>query len=122
MASEEKILPVEKKLRALAMSFPETHEDFPWGHRAWKVKKKAFVFCGPTEDGGFSMSVKLTASHRAALKLKFVIPTRYNLGKSGWITATFKKGEKPPVPVLSDWVRESYCAVAPKKLAAQLAT
>lgn len=35
---------VETALRAHALAYPETHEDFPWGERAWKVKKKVFVF------------------------------------------------------------------------------
>ena len=31
------------ELRAVALDYPEVHEDFPWGHSAFKVaKKKAF--------------------------------------------------------------------------------
>jgi hypothetical protein len=40
----------EAALRALALAYPESHEDFPWGHRAIKVRGKAFVFMSKDED------------------------------------------------------------------------
>ena len=30
-------------LRKIAMGYPETVEDFPWGHAAYKVRKKIFL-------------------------------------------------------------------------------
>lgn len=32
---------VEAALRQLALSLPEAYEDFPWGDRVFKVKKKS---------------------------------------------------------------------------------
>ncbi len=101
------------------MGFPETTEDFPWGHRALKVKGKAFVFMS-REDGELSLSVKLPHSADFALMQPFASPTGYGLGKSGWVTARFAKATKVPVALLQHWLRESYLAIAPKKLAAQL--
>src|SRR5262245_15209334 len=44
-----------KALRTAALRYPDTVEDFPWGHSAFKVKgKKAFMFMGADEGGGFS--------------------------------------------------------------------
>ncbi|HYO64678.1 MAG TPA: MmcQ/YjbR family DNA-binding protein, partial [Archangium sp.] len=40
--------------------------------------------------------------------------------KSGWINASFPPGKEPPVEMLREWIDESYRAVAPKKLVAQL--
>lgn len=109
----------ESELRGFALGFPGVTEDFPWGHRAFKVNKKAFVFMS-AEDGRLSLSVKLPASHGMALMLPFAEPTGYGLGKSGWITATFATGAEVPIPILRAWFVESYRAIAPKKLAAQL--
>ena len=102
-------------LRKDALSYPEAHEDFPWGHSAFKVKGKAFAFLHADADG-FSISVKLPESNALALHLPFAEPTGYGLGKSGWITARFKSRERAPLPVLSAWLEESYMAIAPKRL------
>jgi predicted DNA-binding protein (MmcQ/YjbR family) len=107
-------------LRDYALSFPETHEDFPWGHRTIKVKGKAFIFMG-NEAERFGLSVKLPVSASGALMLPFCSPTGYGLGKSGWVTAEFKSGDKIPLDWIKSWIEESYRAVAPKKLVAQLA-
>ena len=110
----------EAALREHALSFPEAREDFPWGERVVKVAGKVFVFLGRAE-GGLSMSVKLPGSATLALDLPFASPTGYGLGRSGWVTARFEAGEKPPVDLLKRWIDESYRAVAPKRLAARLA-
>ncbi|MDB5102875.1 MAG: hypothetical protein JWP91_564 [Fibrobacteres bacterium] len=105
----------ESELREIGMSFPETTEDFPWGHRALKVKGKAFVFMSLEEDV-LSLSVKLPDSADFALMQSFAAPTGYGLGKSGWVTASFSGKDKVPVDLLASWLRESYVAVAPKKI------
>ncbi len=109
----------ELALREFGLSFPETTEEFPWGHRTLKVKKKAFVFMG-SDEGGFGLSVKLPESGQAALSLPFTEPTGYGLGKSGWVSARFAPKASVPVDLLKSWLLESYRAVAPKKLAAQV--
>jgi predicted DNA-binding protein (MmcQ/YjbR family) len=105
----------EEILRELAMGYPEATEDFPWGHRAIKVRKKAFVFMS-NDDGEFSMSVKLPQSCDMAHDLPFAEPTGYGLGRAGWITARFPAKAKPPLDLLKAWIDESYRAIAPKKL------
>jgi len=47
-------------------------------------------------------------------------PSRYGLGKSGWVSCRFSGNDKPPLDVLKAWVDESFRAVAPKKLVASL--
>jgi predicted DNA-binding protein (MmcQ/YjbR family) len=85
----------EKALRHAGMKFPEVTEDFPWGHRALKVKGKA-------------------------LALPFASPTAYGLAKSGWVTARFQRSDRIPLALLCTWMEESYQAVAPKSLVALL--
>ena len=108
----------EKALRAQGLGYPETTEDFPWGHRTLKVRGKAFVFMSREE--GFSLSVKLPSSSHVALDLPFAEPTGYGLGRSGWVTASFAPGDRVPLDILALWLEESYRAVAPKRLAALL--
>jgi predicted DNA-binding protein (MmcQ/YjbR family) len=102
-------------LRAHALAYPESHEDFPWGHSAFKVRTKAFAFLHADGDG-FSISVKLPESNALALSLPFAEPTGYGLGKSGWISARFGKQDDAPLTMLKSWLEESYSAIAPKRL------
>lgn len=107
------------ELRDHGLTYPETTEDFPWGHSALKVKGKAFVFLN-LEEKELSLSVKLPQSRDMAVDLPFAQPTAYGLGKSGWVTARFAPKDKVPVDLLRAWIDESYRAIAPKKLVAQL--
>jgi predicted DNA-binding protein (MmcQ/YjbR family) len=109
-----------ESLREMALALPGAFEDFPWGERVIKVNKKVFVFLGHEANEGFGISVKLPETGAVALQLPFVEPTGYGLGKSGWVSASLPEGEAVPVEMLRDWILESYRAVAPKKLAAQL--
>jgi predicted DNA-binding protein (MmcQ/YjbR family) len=102
-------------LRAVALGYPETSEDSPWGHIAFKVRGKSFVFANVAEDE-LSVSCKLPASRDIALMLPYVEPTGYGLGKSGWVTARITGKTKVPVEMFASWFRESYAAIAPKKL------
>ena len=106
-------------LREFALAYPEASEEFPWDHYAFKVRKKTFVFLS-SEDEGLSLSVKLPLSSVAALSLPFAEPTGYGLGRSGWVTARFSDANEAPVELLSQWIDESYRAIAPKKLVARL--
>ena len=106
-------------LRKLALGYPGTTEEFPWGERVVKVGKKVFVFMG-MDEGDFGMSVKLPRSGAMALLLPFAEPTGYGLGKSGWVSVHFSAKQSPPVDLLAEWIDESYRAVAPKTLVARL--
>jgi len=99
---------------------PEATEALPWGERVAKVNNKVFVFLGQDMDPHFGFSVKLPTSKYTALALPFTQPTGYNLGKSGWVSAKLEPGAKLSFEQARDWVLESYCAVAPKALAAQV--
>src|SRR5215204_3660631 len=106
-------------LRKAALEYPEAHEDMPWGHHAIKVRGKTFIFLAADAET-FSLSVKLPSSAGVALRLPFASPTEYGLGRSGWVTARFPRNKALPTEVLKLWIDESYRAVAPKRLVAQL--
>ena len=105
----------QDELRRFALTFPQTHEDHPWGETALKVARKIFVFLGDA-GGGIRMTVKLEESHLAALELPFCQPAAYGLGKSGWVTVSFEAKEPVPVSLLRDWIEESFRNVAPRRL------
>jgi predicted DNA-binding protein (MmcQ/YjbR family) len=105
----------EEKLRQFALAYPEAVEEFPWGERAIKVRKKVFLFM-TANDTGLHLSMKLPESAPFAL----ASPTGYGLGKSGWVSARFEPKERPPVDLLYEWIDESYRAIAPKTLVKQL--
>lgn len=111
-----------KALRKAALTYPQTVEDFPWGHSAFKIAgKKTFLFMGADEDGGWSCSMKLPFRNEEALKVKGAQPTEYGLGRSGWVTFRFTAKAKSPMTKLADYLDESWRAVAPKKLSATFA-
>lgn len=109
-------------LRAFALGYPGTREEFPWGERVVKVGKKVFVFMGMAEgqEKEFGLSVKLPSSGPMALLLPFAQPTGYGLGKAGWVSVRFGPSDDPPVALLREWIDESYRAVAPKTMVAKL--
>lgn len=111
--------PSHARIKRLCLSYPEAHEDHPWGESVIKVRKKVFVFLG-VAGPELSFSVKLPESQDFALILPNTQPTGYGLGKSGWITVRFRSSEKPPMDIIEEWIDESYRAVAPKKLIKQL--
>ena len=111
--------PAARSRLEVALCYPGTDEHFPWGETAIKIRGKTFLFMR-AEDDVLSLSVKLPRSREDALALPFTEPTHYGLGKAGWVTASFKRGDDVPVGILKDWIDESYRAVAPKKLIAEL--
>jgi len=111
MTAEE----LAERLRKAAMSYPETREDQPWGHPAFKVKEKTFLFMGEHE-GHVNISIKLPDSNETALGLPFVSPTHYGMGKYGWVTVKLEDDREPPLDMLVEWIHESFLAVAPKRV------
>ena len=107
------------ELRAQALGYPETTEDFPWGHSAFKVKGKSFLFLA-SDEGWLKLSMKLPQSREFALEYPFTEPTGYGLGRAGWVSARFHDDDAVPLDVLGAWLEESYRAIAPKGIVASL--
>src|SRR5437763_1661677 len=94
---------LEGTLRAWALAYPATTEEFPWGERAIKVAGKVFLFLG-ADGPNVSFSVKLPHSAADALELPNVEPTHYGLGKHGWVTATVERGRDAPLETFRAWL------------------
>ena len=103
------------RVRALALSWPETYEDEPWGHPVFKVAdNRMFATMSETDDGGVRMSLKLTPEEREiALELPYVAKAAY-VGRYGWVTVTVSDEET--LEAALEWLRESYWLRAPARL------
>lgn len=111
--------PARATLLEFALAYPEAYLDHPWGEDVAKVKGKVFLFCGVPSDELY-VGVKLPISGYLAVSQPFAKPMAYGLGKSGWVSCHFGPEDEPPIDVLMDWIDESYRAVAPKRLVAQI--
>jgi len=122
MAPAPRLAVAAARLQAVALALPGAWEDYPWDERVVKVGKKIFLFLTKDDDlpDMLHVGVKLPDSAEEALSFPFVEPTGYGLGRAGWVSARFTPKDRPPVDILCDWVDESYRAIAPKKLIAEL--
>lgn len=106
-------------LRAFALSFPDSVEEFPWGHRVMKLRGKMFVIFGGDETA-LRIATKLPKTGKSALERANCEPTPYGMGKHGWVTSSWPPFLEPDVERVSAWIAESYEAIAatPAKKAA----
>src|SRR5262249_1187743 len=56
----------EMAVRKYALGLPQASEDYPWGHRAFRIGKKVFLFLA-WDDGVFTLTAKLPESSAMAL-------------------------------------------------------
>ena len=119
MPSNSSLVALEQLLRAQALAYPEVAEEFPWGERAIKVRGKTFLFMR-LGDSDLTFSVKLPRTGVQALALPFVKPTEYGLGRHGWVTVRASARTRELERQYVEWIDESFRAVAPKRLVAQL--
>ena len=76
-----------QRIRDLALSFPETYEDAPWGHPVFKVGDNKMFAAMSDGDVSVTLTVKLTPEEREiALHFPHVSVARY-VGRYGWVTA-----------------------------------
>jgi hypothetical protein len=68
----------EQRIRDLALSFPETYEDAPWGHPVFKVGDNKMFAAMSDGDVSVTLTVKLTPEEREiALHFPHVSVARY---------------------------------------------
>ena len=102
------------KIRSLALSFPESYEDEPWGHPVFKVSDNRMFASMWEEEGRIRLTVKLSPEEREiAHLLPFVSRARY-VGRYGWITADVT--DQASLEAALEWLRESYWLKAPAEL------
>jgi hypothetical protein len=105
--------------RKLALRYPETEEGTSCDKSAFKARGKAFFFMG-MKDGACQVMVKLGESLAEAAEFARREPDSYVVGKTGWVTATFRGNQAPPAGLMERWIDESFRLLAPKQLVAML--
>ena len=108
---------IERRIRTLALSFPEAYEDRPWGDfPVFKVGANKVFAWVETDGDGAHVTVKLTAEEREIAHLLPYVRTASYVGRYGWITATVSDEES--LAAALEWLRESYWLKCPAELRA----
>ena len=90
------------------------------GEPTFRVVGKNFVFASAD---GTRISVKLSRDEAAAVVATDpqAAPTGYGLGRHGWVSVTLERGSsKARWQEVEEWIRTSYCLIAPRRLARQV--
>ena len=121
-ASTERIL---SRLGELCLALPETSCERRGDHTSFRVRKKVFAYFLNDHHGDGIVSLCWKAELGENEELAAAAPKRFYvpayIGHRGWAAVRLDRG---PLDwdELGDFVRASYCAVAPAKLAAQVAS
>jgi predicted DNA-binding protein (MmcQ/YjbR family) len=105
---------IVKTVRALALSFPESYEDAPWGFPVFKVADNRLFVLLQDEGDVPEVTMKLGAEEREIALLHPWVRVASYVGRYGWVTA--KVEDEDALETVLDWVRESYYLNAPARL------
>jgi predicted DNA-binding protein (MmcQ/YjbR family) len=100
-----------ERVRALALSFPQTYEDAPWGFPVFKVGTNTLFAWMTQEEDRVDVTVKLTAEEREIAELLPWVRRASHVGRYGWITVEVT--DEDTLAAALEWVRESYWLKAP---------
>lgn len=111
----------EAELTAYGLTFPETTAGRGWGvTRALYVRKKMFAVFGDKGEAldALTMIMKLPISAEMAQNLYFVRDKGGWFKQHNWIVAHFGADDDivGELDTLKGWLKQSYVAIAPKKL------
>jgi len=112
--------PLAQRLQVVATGYPEVTESPSCVNRAFKARKKNFLFLGEKDDGKLRLMVKLESSLPSAQALAKKQPERWSVGNTGWVTGQFTEETAPDETVLAGWIDESFRLLAPKTVVKQL--
>lgn len=106
-----------ERLRQLALSFPETYEDHPWGDEpVFKVADNKMFAVMSVGEEAVRLTVKLTQEEREIAQLLPYVSTARYVGRYGWVTAEI--ADEETLEAALEWIRESYWLKAPAHLKA----
>lgn len=115
----------EAELTAYGLTFPETVSGLGWvPTRALYVRMKMFAVFGAKAEplNALTLIMKLPISAEMAEELYFVRPARGWYKQHSWIIAHFGPEDDvlAEMTTLKGWLKQSYLAIAPKKLGRML--
>src|SRR5262245_258213 len=111
----------ELELTKYGLTFPETSLGPGWDvTRALYMRKKMFAVFGAKGEAlnALTIIMKLPISAEMAQELPFVLPSKGWFKQHNWIRAHFGPDDEilAEMDTLKGWLKQSYVAVAPKKL------
>lgn len=120
-----------EQLRAICLGLPETHEELAWVGIRWRIRKRTFAHVLTIDPDHQMAYARAAATDEPVCVLTFRSPADEIAGLVTSGHPFFKPGWGPDVMgmVLDDdvdWqevaelLTESYCVLAPKKLAAEV--
>lgn len=117
----------EAELTKHGLSFPETSAGPAWiPARGLYVRKKMFCVFGARGEplDALTILMKLPISAEMAEELPFVRPAKGWFKQHHWVTAHFDADDDVlgELATLKGWLKQSYIAVAPKKLGRMVAS
>ena len=112
---------VEAQLTAFGLSLPETDLTRGWGiTRYLRVRRKGFAVFGARDEppDALTLIFKLPISAPMIADLPFVRESRGWYKQHDWVIAHFGPDDDihAELETLRHWLKQSYVAVAPKKL------
>jgi predicted DNA-binding protein (MmcQ/YjbR family) len=112
----------ERELTRFALKLPETDAGPAWPPtRAVRVRSKMFCVFGDKHDApdSLTMILKLPISAEMVQDLYFVRESKGWFKQHNWVIAHFGPEDDilAELDTLKAWITQSYCAMAPKKLA-----
>ena len=102
------------RIRELALSFPRSYEDAPWGFPVFKVGDNRMFAWMVEETDAVHVTVKLTAEEREVTAYLPWVRRASHVGRYGWVTAAVTDEET--LDAALEWLRESYWLKAPPEL------
>lgn len=102
-------------LRGIAFRYPEVEEAASCNNRAFKARKKSFLFMG-MDDDTWNVRIKLGDSIPEAEGLAKTHLDNYDVGSHGWTKVTFPHDQSPPDGLMERWIDESFRLLVPKTL------
>ena len=102
-------------LREIAFRYPEVEEGASCHNRAFKARKKAFLFMG-MDDDSWNVKIKLGGSLPEAEALSEKSPDNFSVGGHGWTEVTFPHDQSPPAGLMERWIDESFRLLIAKTL------
>ncbi len=112
----------EAELTAFGLALPETRLAPGWAPtRALNFRKKTFFIFGDRKEppGCLTLIMKLPVSAEMVRELPFVMESKGWFLQHDWVIMRFGPDNpiQPEIEALKGWMVQSFCAVAPKKIA-----
>jgi len=107
-----RVATIERRITELALSFPESYEDRPWGDfPVFKVGQNKVFAWVVAQPEAVHVTLKLTQEEREIAHLLPYVRTASHVGRYGWVTAAVTDEES--LEAALEWLRESYWLRAP---------